>query len=42
MYSWVAPNGHKLHIMREECGLPHTAQAVNIDAGEQFAADFMP
>ena len=22
VYSWATPNGHKVHIMLEECGLP--------------------
>lgn len=41
VYSWPTPNGHKVHIMLEECGLPYRVHAVNIGAGEQFAADFL-
>ncbi len=41
VYSWATPNGHKVHIMLEECGLPYRAHAVNIGTGEQFAADFL-
>ena len=36
VYSWPTPNGHKVHIMLEECGLPYEALPVNIGAGEQF------
>ncbi|MDP9899143.1 glutathione binding-like protein [Variovorax ginsengisoli] len=41
VYSWPTPNGHKVHIMLEECRLPYVAHPVNIGKGEQFAADFM-
>ena len=41
VYSWPTPNGHKVHIMLEECGLPYQAIPVNIGAGEQFAPDFL-
>ena len=27
VYSWATPNGHKVHIMLEECGLPYQAIA---------------
>ena len=36
VYSWPTPNGHKVHIMLEECGLPYAVHAVDIGAGEQF------
>ena len=45
VYSWPTPNGHKIHIMLEECGLRLSrdwqAIGVNIGAGEQFAPDFV-
>ena len=41
VYSWATPNGHKIHIMLEECGLPYRVHAVNIGAGEQFAPEFL-
>ncbi|MGH6627487.1 MAG: glutathione S-transferase family protein, partial [Burkholderiaceae bacterium] len=25
VFSWPTPNGHKVHIMLEECGLPYKA-----------------
>ncbi len=41
VYSWATPNGHKVHIMLEECGLPYRVHAVDIGAGEQFAPEFL-
>ncbi|MBP6899428.1 MAG: glutathione S-transferase C-terminal domain-containing protein [Burkholderiaceae bacterium] len=41
VYSWATPNGHKVHIMLEECALPYRAIAVDIGAGQQFAPDFL-
>jgi GST-like protein len=41
VYSWATPNGHKVHIMLEECGLPYRAHAVNIGSGDQFKPEFL-
>jgi GSH-dependent disulfide-bond oxidoreductase len=41
VYSWPTPNGHKVHIMLEECGLPYQAIPVNIGTGEQFKPEFL-
>lgn len=41
VYSWPTPNGHKVHIMLEECGLAYQAIPVNIGAGEQFRPEFL-
>ncbi|MBQ0946580.1 glutathione S-transferase N-terminal domain-containing protein [Ideonella sp. 4Y16] len=41
VYSWATPNGHKVHIMLEECGLPYRVHAVDIGAGEQFDPAFL-
>jgi len=41
VYSWATPNGHKVHVMLEECGLEYRAIPVNIGAGEQFAPEFL-
>ncbi len=41
VYSWATPNGHKVHVMLEECGLPYTVHAVDIGAGDQFAPAFL-
>ena len=41
VYSWATPNGHKVHIMLEECGLPYRAHAVDIGVGDQFKPEFL-
>ena len=41
VHSWSTPNGHKIHIMLEECALPYTVHAVDIGAGDQFKPDFL-
>ncbi|WP_028605548.1 glutathione binding-like protein [Ottowia thiooxydans] len=41
VYSWPTPNGHKVHIMLEECGLPYRALPINIGKGDQFQPDFL-
>ena len=45
VYSWPTPNGHKVHIMLEECGLKlgrdWQVHAVDISAGDQFSPVFL-
>lgn len=41
LYTWGTPNGRKVSVMLEECGLPYQAFAVNITKDEQFAPDFL-
>ena len=41
LYSWPTSNGHKVHIMLEECGLPYKARPVAIGKGEQFQPWFL-
>ena len=41
VYSWPTPNGHKVHIMLEECGLAYRVHPVDIGAGEQFEPAFL-
>ncbi len=41
VYTWPTPNGHKVHIMLEETGLPYTVHAVDIGKGEQFKPEFL-
>jgi GST-like protein len=41
VFSWPTPNGHKVHVMLEECGLPYKAIPVDIGKGEQFRSDFL-
>ncbi len=41
LYYWPTPNGWKISIMLEECGLPYTAINVNIGKGDQFKPEFL-
>jgi GST-like protein len=41
LYYWPTPNGWKISIMLEECGLPYTTIPVNIGKGDQFKPDFL-
>ena len=41
LHYWPTPNGWKLSIMLEECGLPYQLIPVNIGKGEQFAPEFL-
>lgn len=40
LYYAPTPNGWKISIMLEECGLAYAVKPVNIGAGEQFAPEF--
>ena len=44
-YSWPTPNGHKVHIMLEECGLrlgrDWQVHPINIGKGDQFGPAFL-
>ncbi len=41
LHYWPTPNGWKISIMLEECGLPYTLVPVNIGRGEQFRPAFL-
>jgi GSH-dependent disulfide-bond oxidoreductase len=45
VYSWPTPNGHKVHIMLEECGQrlgrDWQVHPINIGAGDQFKQEFL-
>jgi GST-like protein len=41
LYAWPTPNGQKISIMLEECGLDYRVIAVDINKGEQFAPGFI-
>jgi GST-like protein len=41
LYYWPTPNGWKITIMLEECGLPYHIVPVNIGKGDQFKPDFL-
>ncbi len=41
LYSWATPNGHKVHIMLEECGLAYKVHPIDIGVGDQFKPEFL-
>ena len=41
LHAWPTPNGQKISIMLEECGLPYRVVAVDINKGEQFDPAFL-
>jgi GST-like protein len=40
LYYWPTPNGWKISIMLEECGLPYNVKYVNISAGSNSSRPF--
>jgi GST-like protein len=41
LYYWPTPNGKKVTILLEECGLPYKVIPLNIGRGDQFKDDFL-
>ncbi|OAN48419.1 glutathione S-transferase N-terminal domain-containing protein [Magnetospirillum moscoviense] len=41
LYTWGTPNGRKVSIMLEECGLPYRVHPIDIGKGDQFASGFL-
>ncbi len=41
LYYWPTPNGHKIPIMLEECGLPYEVHPINMLKGDQFDPDYL-
>ena len=41
LHSMPTPNGQKVMIMLEECGLPYSVHKVDISKGEQFKPEFL-
>jgi GST-like protein len=41
LYTWGTPNGRKVSVMLEECGLAYDVHKVDIGAGEQFRPDYL-
>ncbi len=41
LHTWTTPNGRKVSVMLEECGLPYSVHKVNIGQGEQFKPEFL-
>ncbi|MCY4221478.1 MAG: glutathione S-transferase, partial [Thiotrichales bacterium] len=40
-YTWSTPNGRKVSIALEECGLAYETHSIDIGADEQFHPDFL-
>ena len=41
LHFWPTPNGFKITVMLEECGLPYVIRPVNIGRGDQFKPEFL-
>jgi GST-like protein len=41
LYTWGTPNGRKVSIMLEECGLPYVVRPIDITQGAQFDPAFV-
>ncbi len=41
LYTWGTPNGRKVSIMLEECGLPYKMHEINIGKNDQFTPEFL-
>ena len=41
VYSWGVANGHAVHLMREECGLPFRTVPLDIGVRGHFRSDFL-
>ncbi|MFI4933174.1 MAG: glutathione S-transferase N-terminal domain-containing protein [Caulobacterales bacterium] len=41
VHYWPTPNGKKVTILLEECGMPYRVVPVNIGGGDQFTDDFL-
>jgi GSH-dependent disulfide-bond oxidoreductase len=41
LYTWTTPNGRKISVMLEECGLQYSVHPINIREGDQFKPEFV-
>ncbi len=41
LYTWTTPNGRKISVMLEECGLEYTVHPINIGKREQFTPEYI-
>jgi GSH-dependent disulfide-bond oxidoreductase len=41
LYTWGTPNGRKVSVMLEECGLPYRVHPIDIGKGDQFKPEFV-
>ncbi len=40
LYGWSAPNGHKVHLLIEELGIPYRIVPINIASGDQHSPHY--
>lgn len=41
LHTWGTPNGRKVSVMLEECGLPYSVHRIDIGKGDQFTPAFL-
>jgi GST-like protein len=41
LYTWGTPNGRKVSVMLEECGLAYKVRKIDISKNDQFAPEFV-
>ncbi len=41
LYTWGTPNGRKVSVMLEECGLPYNLHPIDIRNDQQFSPEFL-
>jgi GST-like protein len=41
LYTWTTPNGRKVSVMLEECGIPYEVHPINIRNGDQFKPEYV-
>jgi len=41
LYTWGTPNGRKVSVMLEECGLAYNVHPIDIGKGDQFKPEFV-
>src|SRR5437773_10659907 len=41
LYTWRTPNGRKVSIMLEECGLPYRVHKIDIGKGDQLTPAYV-
>jgi GSH-dependent disulfide-bond oxidoreductase len=41
LYTWGTPNGRKVSVMLEECGLAYNVHAIDIGKGDQYKPEFV-
>ena len=41
LYTWTTPNGRKVSVMLEECGLPYNVHEINIGKDDQFTPEYV-